>query len=198
MSLGASRCLALSVHTSTIACYTVNMELYQPQSSLKPGQQSQNTRSTVADAGKLMLKLQALDEKLRLTPPENHHNIDLDSIVVKSGVYVNGSEHLYQLVKMTSRPDLIPEVYFEAYITLLQRRPYVNHDRVSDVNKGNDPTFSEIWRILSKIDALCGTGLRGYIQKLDQAGKYCVQRLIASLSSLRPNSEAFSLPAATC
>ncbi|KAF2134870.1 hypothetical protein P153DRAFT_362593 [Dothidotthia symphoricarpi CBS 119687] len=153
-----------------------------PRSFLRPRRVNQKACFTVADAGQLMLKLQALDETLRLTPFEDHPKLDLESIDVASGTYVIGSEDLFQVVKGISCAGLIPDVYIEAYRTMLQRRPYLNHFRKSDINKGYDPTFSEVRRILADIDALCGTELYGYIQKLDRDVKpFAFLRLPAEL-----------------
>jgi hypothetical protein len=151
------------------------MELYRPRSSSIPRQYRQipaAERFTVTDAAQLKLKLQALDDKLEP---------DVDVATLKSAclsrpfheeIYVDGSEEFYLLVKSIPRADLIPDVYIQAYTTAQQGRFPLNHYSVSDFRKGVDPTFSNIRKLLAKIDQLCGTKLDESFRTLENRGTY--------------------------
>jgi hypothetical protein len=149
-----------------------------------------NKRFTVADAAQLKLKLQALDDKL-----EPDANIDTlrgacQGRPFHEEIYMDGSEEFYMLVNPVMRPDLIPEVYIEAYAAVQQGRYHLNQYRVSDFKKGVDPTFSEIRGLLGKIDALCGTKLDESYQALEDEGMCDV----VTPSWLTPHSQTLSVP----
>ncbi|KAL6711633.1 hypothetical protein ACN47E_004567 [Coniothyrium glycines] len=139
---------------------------------MHPRPNSNHERFSVAHALQLKLRLQNLD----LAIADDHQKVDLKKVEDASrsrpfhetvSPYVRGSEDFYLLVKGISRPDLIPEVYFEAYRAVLERRPYLNAYKISDFNKGIDPTFSEIRSLLPSIDAICETDLDGAFRKLE-------------------------------
>jgi hypothetical protein len=48
----------------------------------------------------------------------------------------------------------------------------LNHYSVSDFRKGVDPTFSDIRKLLTKIDQLCGTKLDESFRTLENRGTY--------------------------
>ncbi|KAF1838430.1 hypothetical protein BDW02DRAFT_594686 [Decorospora gaudefroyi] len=125
-------------------------------------------RFSVTDAVHLKLRIQALDQALSSMPPEEADEAHVETIAeacrqrpFHESVYVAGSEQFYLIVKRLSRPDLLPDVYVEAYKTVLQGRPYVNAHNVSDLSKGVDPTFSEIRLLLPELDRVCETDLQG-------------------------------------
>jgi hypothetical protein len=124
----------------------------------------------VADAAQLKLKLQALDDKLEPNVDATALEHACQSRPFHEEIYVDGSEEFFLLVKHVTRPDLIPTIYIEAYITVQQGRFPLNHRRVTDFNKGVDPTFSEIRGLLPKIDELCGTKLAESFRTLEDQG----------------------------
>jgi hypothetical protein len=140
---------------------------------------------TVADAAQLKLKLQALDDKLEPGVDIETLRSACQSRPFHEEFYVDGSEEFYLLVKSISHADLIPHVYIEAYATVQQGRFPLNHHRVSDFSKGVDPTFSEIRKLLSKIDQLCGTKLDDSYSALeDRVKPFPFLRLPAELALL--------------
>lgn len=160
----------------------VAMELYRPRSSSIPRQYHRIPRLerfSVTDAVHLKLRLQALDAALSTVSPAD----DCAAIVAAIAdacqprpfhetVYIDGSEQFYLVVKPLSRPDLIPEVYADAYTAVLLGRPFVNTFAVSDFSKGVDPTFSELRVLLASIDGLCETDLKGAFERLEDKGKH--------------------------
>lgn len=150
------------------------MELYRPRTSSIPRNYRQipaAERFNVADAAQLKLKLQALDDKLEPNVDAATLNAACKSRPFLEGIYVDGSEEFFLLVKDIARADLIPAVYVEAYTTVQQGRFPLNQRRVSDFKKGIDATFSEIRGLLSKIDELCGTKLNESFCALEDRGK---------------------------
>jgi hypothetical protein len=176
------------------------MELYRPRSSSIPRHYRQipaAERFTVTDAAQLKLKLQALDDKLE-------PGVDVATLTnaclsrpFHEEIYVDGSEEFYLLVKSIPRADLIPSVYIKAYATAQQGRFPLNHYTVSDFRKGVDPTFSDIRKLLGKIDQLCGTRLDESYCALEDRGKSIAQTRIAS-PSLTISSQAISVPSIAC
>ncbi|KAH7356285.1 hypothetical protein BKA66DRAFT_248456 [Pyrenochaeta sp. MPI-SDFR-AT-0127] len=171
------------------------MELYRPRSSSIPRQyhrRAHQERFSITDAVHLKLQLQALDNALASTCPGRHGQVDMKKIIdacrsrpFHEAVYVDGSEAFYLVVKTLSRPDLIPNVYIQAYMSAIHGRPYVNEYNVSDFNKGVDPTFSEIRVLLGSIDRLCETDLQGAYQRLeDEVKPFPFLRLPAELRLL--------------
>lgn len=138
-------------------------------------------RFSVADAVELKLRLQALNTAVSGATAALHIGRDITNIAdideavrlqsSRGTVYVAGSEEFFLVVKTISRPDLIPNVYAQACKAMLQGRPYVNTYHVSDFNKGVDPTFSEIRRLLPDIDRACETDLEGAVARLEAQGK---------------------------
>ncbi|KAF1840245.1 uncharacterized protein K460DRAFT_371451 [Cucurbitaria berberidis CBS 394.84] len=164
-------------------------------------------RFSVTDAVHLKLRLQALDNALSSPPLKPQSRGDVDKIARAcearprhEAVYVDGSEEFYLLVKPISRPDLIPDVYIEAYRAVLQGRPYLNEYKVSDSKQGVDPTFSKIRSWLPSIDALCETDLGASFSSLeDQVKPFPFLQLPAELrlhvySHLLPRKPYISLP----
>ncbi|CAO2652200.1 Nn.00g004830.m01.CDS01 [Neocucurbitaria sp. VM-36] len=170
------------------------MVLQRPRSSSSISRQyhrlAHQERFSVTDAVQLKLKLQALDHALSSLSSSNRQGrVHVTQIAdacqprpFHEAVYVDGSEEFYLLVKAVSRPDLIPNVYMEAYTAVLHGRPYLNHDKVSDFTKGVDPTFSEIRLLLAGIDALCETELAAAFSRLeDQVQPFPLLQLPAEL-----------------
>ncbi|OAL43854.1 hypothetical protein IQ07DRAFT_592659 [Pyrenochaeta sp. DS3sAY3a] len=157
------------------------MELYRPRSSSIPRQYHRIPRLerfSVTDAVHLKLRLQALDAALSTVSPADDYATIFAAIddacqprPFHETVYIDGSEQFYLVVKPLSRPDLIPEVYADAYTAVLLGRPFVNTFTVSDFSKGIDPTFSEIRVLLASIDGLCETDLKGAFERLEDKVK---------------------------
>lgn len=159
-------------------------------------------RFSVTDAVHLKVKLQALDNALSSISIADQRRFDIKKVTdacqsrpFHETVYVDGSEEFHLLVKGISRPDLIPDVYLQAYKTVLEGRPYLNEYSVSDFKKGVDPTFSEIRRILDKIDVLCETDLQGVFHRLERDGMYHVHTTYWVW--LTPYSQTVSVPQST-
>ncbi|KAH7075181.1 hypothetical protein FB567DRAFT_185212 [Paraphoma chrysanthemicola] len=161
------------------------MELYRPRSSSIPRHLRQipaNQRFTVADAAQLKLKLQALDDKLERNADIHTLKSACQGRPFHEEIYMDGSEQFFMLVNSVMRPDLIPDVYIEAYAAVQQGRYHLNQYRVSDFKKGVDPTFSEIRGLLGKIDAVCGTKLDASYRALeDEVKPFPLLRLPAEL-----------------
>jgi hypothetical protein len=146
--------------------YARNMARHAPRSSSGP------ESFTVAEAARLKLRIQTLDDSLepttdiatlqRVCQPRPFHET----------IYLEGSEDFYLRVKHIPRPDLIPDVYIEAYDAVLHGRFPVNHGNISDLSKGVDPTFSQILPVLDQIDILCSTKLADAYRSLEAAGMY--------------------------
>jgi hypothetical protein len=176
---------AQPTNLNTMAIYTLaDLPPTRARSSSIPRQyhriaeaEQQEERFSVTDAVRLKLRLQALDHALPSTSHEDGSAVDIERIIdvcqsrpFRETVYVAGSEEFYLVVKGLSRPDLIPEVYVEAYKALLQGRHYVNSYQVTDFKKGVDPTFSEIRAVIGDIDRVCETDLQGAFSKLEMKG----------------------------
>jgi hypothetical protein len=194
--------LSNTLQTSTMAIYTLaDLPTSRARSSSIPRQchriaeaERKEERFSVPKAVQLKLRLQALDQALS---HEAGSAVDIDTTAdaCQSRLYVAGSEELYLAVKGLSRPDLIPDVYVEAYQTALQGRHYVNNYKVTDVRKGVDPTFSEIRAVLGDIDRVCETGLEGAFSRLEMKGRSISCRLVPPLTC---PSQAVSIPPAAC
>jgi hypothetical protein len=135
-------------------------------------------RFSVTDAVQLKLRIQALDHALSSTSREDGRAADITKITdacqsrpFHETVYIAGSEEFYLVVKGLSRPDLVPNVYVEAYKVVLQGRHHVNSYKVTDFKKGVDPTFSEIRAVLGDIDRVCQTDLEGAFSRLETKGR---------------------------
>ncbi len=162
------------------------MELYRPRSSSilrKLHQTAKEERFSLADAAHLKLKLRALDHALSTNSQEALHADDIKEAIdacqpatSHGNVYVDGSEEIYLVVKTLSRPDLIPDVYVEAYTAALHGRIYVNERRVSNFKKGVDPTFSQIRPFLKDIDHVCDTSLEAAYKDVEDNGKHAILR----------------------
>ncbi|KAF1919392.1 hypothetical protein BDU57DRAFT_140034 [Ampelomyces quisqualis] len=150
------------------------MELFRPRPSSIPrhyGQMPAQERFSVTDAAQLKLALQALDDKLQPGVDVAILRNACKSRPFHEEIYVDGSEDFFLVVKSIARPDLIPHVCIDAYATLQQGRYPHNHYKVSDLRKGVDPTFSEVRRLLRKIDPLCGTKLDASFRALEDRVK---------------------------
>lgn len=160
------------------------MELYRPRSSSilrKLHQTAKEERFSLADAAHLKLKLRALDHALSTNSHDALHAHDIKQAIdacqlapSHGNVYVDGSEEMYLVVKTLSRPDLIPDVYVEAYTAALHGRTFVNERRVSNFKKGVDPTFSQIRPLLKDIDHVCDTKLEAAYKNKEDNGKHTV------------------------
>lgn len=201
------RAATLSTRVCVFAAAGQTMASHCTRSSSIPRQYhriAREERFSVTEAVHLKLKLQALDNALSSTNLRDHGTVDMKRITdacqsrpFHETVYVDGSEEFYLLVKGISRPDLVPNVYIDAYKAVLQRRPHVNEYRVSDFTKGVDPTFSEIRVLLGRIDDLCETDLEGAFNRLDDRGKHQTPSISHNpLTGLR--SQTVSLSPATC
>ncbi|KAF3046753.1 hypothetical protein E8E11_005349 [Didymella keratinophila] len=138
------------------------------------------SKFTVANAGDLKLRLQALHKLLIRTPVEHHSRLRFDGILkaASSRTYVDGSENLYFAVKSLSWPSKIPEAFTEAYREVLQSRPFTNRYIYKSVKAGSwhqelsvsarsAATFSAIRPLLSELDGLCNTELTGFYQRAE-------------------------------
>jgi hypothetical protein len=127
---------------------------------------------TVAEAAQLKLRIQKLDDRLEPTADIETLRRACEPRPFHETIYLDGSEDFYLRVKQIPRPDLIPDVYIEAYDAVLHGRFPVNHGRITDLSKGVDPTFSQILPILDQIDVLCSTKLADAYRSLEAAGMY--------------------------
>ena len=140
-------------------------------------------RFTVARAGRIKLRLQALNNALSRTPSDQHSQLQLDNITksTSSRIYIDGSEEVYFMIKNLASPEDIPDIFVKAYSEVLQLRPFVNKYIPNPFNKFERPrtiaarfapTFSDVRSILPELDAVCDTTLHEYFQKAEQKGKY--------------------------
>ena len=155
---------------------------------------------TVARAGFLQLKLQALDNALSQVPMDQHKQLRLNDIVqsIHPRTYVSGSEQVYFLVKDLSWPSKIPQLFINAYEEVLNFRPftnkYVRRPRRGlqplgaipipvyspfpptfsaipiPVSSRFAPTFSAIRPLLRDLDASCHTNLSNFFDQADHGG----------------------------
>ena len=138
---------------------------------------------TVARAGVLQLKLQALDNALTRVPMDQHKHLQLNDIVqsIRPRTYVSGSEQVYFLVKDLSWPSKIPQVFINAYEEVLDLRPftnkYIRRPRIGvdplaglPVSSRFAPTFSAIRLLLREIDASCHTKLSNFFDQAEYSG----------------------------
>jgi hypothetical protein len=143
------------------------------------------SKFTVANAGDLKLRLQALHELLIHTPLEQHSGIRFDDILngISSRTYVNGSEKVYFTVKDLSWPSKIPEAFIEAYREVLQCRPYTNKYIYKTITAGSRhlemsvsarsaATFSAIRPLLPELDSLCDTELTSFYKRAESQGGF--------------------------
>lgn len=142
------------------------------------------SKFTVANAGVLKLKLQALHRLLTRTPLDQHSSLRFDEIlkIASSRTYVDGSENVYFTVKGLSWPSKIPEAFVEAYREVLQSRPFTNryiykpvvagirHQEMA-VSARSAATFSTIRPLLPELDNLCGADLANFFQRAESQGE---------------------------
>ncbi|KAJ4405006.1 hypothetical protein N0V91_005550 [Didymella pomorum] len=131
----------------------VTIDDYRGTSIAKPGSRhlrdeeliDDGSKFTVANAGDLMLKLQALHRLLIHAPVEHHSRLPLDDILKAAPprTYVDGSENVYFAVKGLSWPSKIPEAFIEAYRDVLQSRPFTN----KYIYKPRSPVRLDIMRV---------------------------------------------------
>jgi hypothetical protein len=128
---------------------------------------------TVTKAGHVKLKLQALNDVLSRTPPEQHVELRLDDVFqdISPRTYVNGSEEVYFLVKSLSRPEMIPGLFVAAYSEALKSLHFTNILVRPHGRRGYAPTFSSIRHLLPALDVLCDTSLATFFQKADERGR---------------------------
>lgn len=151
------------------------MELYRPRSSSIPRHLRQipvHERFTVTHAAQLKFQLQTLNNHLESQAPISLLKETCQSRPFHEAIYVSGSEEFFLLVKVISRPDLIPHVYLDAYMAVQHGRFPTNRYTVSDFRKGVDPTFSEIRALLPQIDNMCATNLYNAFCALENQGKW--------------------------
>ncbi|KZM23829.1 uncharacterized protein EKO05_0001042 [Ascochyta rabiei] len=140
-------------------------------------------RFTVARAGQLKLKLQALNHTLTRTPPAQHRQLQFDEIVrsTTSRTYVDGSEEVYFMVKNLPWPEDIPVVFIQAYSEVLLSRPFTNayirkqfhtHHHPRTIAERFAPTFSDIRTMLPGLDVVCDTMLDVFFRDAEQKAQY--------------------------
>lgn len=169
----------------------VTIDDYRGTSIAKPGSRhlrdeeliDDGSKFTVANAGDLMLKLQALHRLLIHAPVEHHSRLPLDDILKAAPprTYIDGSENVYFAVKGLSWPSKIPEAFIEAYRDVLQSRPFTNkyiykpvragswHQEMS-VSARSAATFSAIRPLLPELDSICDTELTNLYQRVEIKG----------------------------
>ncbi|KAF3035667.1 hypothetical protein E8E12_003646 [Didymella heteroderae] len=177
----------------------VTIDDYRGAADAKPSQVEKlidnGSKFTVADAGDLKLKLQALHRLLECTPLDQHSRLRFDDILQapSSRTYVDGSEHVYFTIKSLSWPSKIPEAFIEAYREVLQSRPFTNryiykpivsgtwHQETS-ISARSAATFSAIRPLLPELDSLCDTELADYYQRAEyQVKPFAFMRLPTEL-----------------
>lgn len=139
---------------------------------------------TVAGAGHLKLKLQALNNALIRTPLDQHSQLQFDDILQSDSprTYVNGSEEVYFLLKSLLWPNKIPEIFIKAYSEVLQFRPFTNAyicrtftepapgNKLS-VSARSAPTFSKVRPLLPQLDVICNTKLNDFFEEANKKGR---------------------------
>ncbi|KAI4705557.1 hypothetical protein J4E81_000440 [Alternaria sp. BMP 2799] len=163
-----------------------------------PKPSTDTERFSLADAGHLKLKLQALDRAISSIRPDSPSEDDITNIddacqTNPSGgsVYVAGSERFYLVVKGLTGPRATADAYAEAYKNVLQGRPYANKYKLSGW-AGPPPIFSEIRPLLRDIDIACETNLESAFAILEERAKpFPFLRLPAEL---RLHTYSFLLP----
>ncbi|KAI4713836.1 hypothetical protein J4E89_001284 [Alternaria sp. Ai002NY15] len=164
----------------------------------QPNPSTDTERFSLADAGHLKLKLQALDRAISSIRPDSHSEDDITNIndackANPSGgsVYVAGSERFYLVVKGLTGPRATADAYAEAYKNVLRGRPYANKYKLPGW-AGPTPTFSEIRPLLRDIDIACETNLESAFAILEERVKpFPFLRLPAEL---RLHTYSFLLP----
>lgn len=138
----------------------------------------------VCATAELRCQLQALDKALSDIQPGHCNQSDIANITdafcnevdnasvpevctsyVNGRMYVNGSEELYLALKGLRVPHLIPNLYTEAFKTVLAGRYHVNNDVYLD-------TFSTMRNYLRELDRLCETDLEGKFARLEDQGTF--------------------------
>lgn len=154
-----------------------------------PAEQIDFTDSyTVARAGLIKLKLQALSNALNQTPPDRHHELQFNDILseVKSPAHVVGAEEVYFCTRALLHPDEIPEVYVTAYKQVLRSQHFANvylsrprpREDPRTVAAGYAPTFSDVRPLLLALDAICGTDLEGFYMDVEESRTYRLSRVM--------------------
>lgn len=140
---------------------------------------------TVARAGHLKLKLQALSNVLIRTPPDQHSQLRFDDILHGSSprTYINGSEEVYFLLKSLPWPTKIPEIFIKAYSEVLQSRPFTNiyirrtftepaAENELSISARFAPTFSRVRSLLPQLDVICNTKLNDFFEEAYKKGQF--------------------------
>ncbi|KAF3007527.1 hypothetical protein E8E13_006147 [Curvularia kusanoi] len=160
----------------TIDDYRGNAEPEQAPSSEQIKDEDDDSPFTVARAGLLKLRLQALNKVLARTPLAQHRDLRLEETVqsVLPRTYVSGSEEVYFIVKDLSWPSKIPEVFISAYREVCECQPFTNkyiprnyigadpRPFLGSPTSQFAPTFSTIRPLLRQIDASCCTKLSNF------------------------------------
>lgn len=134
---------------------------------------------TVAQAGLLKAKLEALSDVLTRTPFEQHKELHFDEVLelFTTSSHVQGAHELYLVTKNLVRPEEIPNVYVRAYTELLWSRQFTNVYLCRPTNGAKTiaarfaPTFSSINAIILAIDATCQTSLEKIFRNAEQRRK---------------------------
>lgn len=145
------------------------------------------SKFTVANAGALKLKLQALNNLLICTPIDQHNALQFGNILRSASprTYVNGSEEVYFRVKGLSWPSKIPEMFVKAYGEVVQKRPFTNKytyktikaltpdpsNLLDSVSARSASPFSTIRPLLHELDTLCDTKLNDFFERADSQGQ---------------------------
>lgn len=170
-------------------------------SNEQPLDEDDGSKFTVAMAGQLKVKLQALNSMLARTPLDQHGVLCFDDVVrgAASRTYVNRSEDIYFMVKHLPWPSQIPKVFAGAYSEVVRTHMFTNkyvctpsrregHGAHEPTSTKFAPTFSSIRPLLPEVDVLCDTSLNDFFEKADAK---CMSsdlslRLVAYLPIAKP------------
>nr|QTA73108.1 hypothetical protein [Epicoccum nigrum] len=127
------------------------------------------TSFSLQDMRKLTSQLLALDRLLSSVPSHREQDLDLDTGFSGPAKSPSPNEkdqsctvevgELYKIVDAIPRYDLIPATLIHICKTSWQGRIYQNMYRRSDVDNVRHPTFSEVLKLLPKLDQLLETSL---------------------------------------
>lgn len=158
---------------------------------------------TVASAGRLKLRLQALNDALTRTPPGQHLQLPFDEIInsTSSRTYVDGSEEVYFMLKNFPGPNSIAGVFIKAYGEVLRQRPYMSAYIIRQHHEPHAhktmserfaPTFSDIRPMLCGLDAVCHTSLSRFFEEAEKKGmlRSCYPSLLRLIFTKSPVSHS--------
>lgn len=130
---------------------------------------------------KLTSQLLALDRLLSSVPSHREQDLDLDTGFSGPAKSPSPNEkdqsctvevgELYKIVDAIPRYDLIPATLIHICKTSWQGRIYQNMYRRSDVDNVRHPTFSEVLKLLPKLDQLLETSLSDKVDAVVSSGQ---------------------------